>query len=177
MPGAEGWSNRLTSRFWDGGNLLPRWRRHRLALKTETLVVEVASLLCTVHCSKYICLPQCQVNPILWKDDRLQLALTVDQSLSMDSPQPWRWQPHERGGICYDVSFSMAEIGPAPGRSLTCVSIFALGRSTAPDIRFDWPEGGVGAADLWDPLCSGVSNVCCAGRQDMCTQVTWRIYI
>ena len=54
MPGAEGWSNRLTSRFWDGGNLLPRWRRHRLALKTETLVVEVASLLCTVHCSKYM---------------------------------------------------------------------------------------------------------------------------
>ena len=66
--------------------------------------------LCTVP---NICLHQCQVNPILWKDDRLQLALTVDQSLSMDSPQPWQWQPHEGGGICYDVSFSW-------GRNRSC---------------------------------------------------------
>ena len=123
------------------------------------------TLLCTVP---NICLYQCQVNPILWKDDRLQLALTVDQSLSMDSPQPWQWQLHEGGDICYDISFSW-------GQNRSCsesepVSIFTLRRSTAPDIRFDWPEGGVGAADLRDPRCSGVSNICCTGRQDMCTQ-------
>ena len=67
----------------------------------------------------------------------MQIVLTVDQSLSMDSPNL------DNGYLLKEVIFftilasSEAEIGLAPSQILTFVSIFALGRSTAPDIWFD----------------------------------------